>query len=97
MKAAIWSPSLLWRRQGRGGKPQALAGDRRPAPHSPVFCPFREREWGMGQGRIFTCPDVRPRLSSPATCCCALTLEPLARQLGNDSPPRRPSAQGNSP
>lgn len=40
MKAAIWSPSLLWRRQGRGGKPQALAGDRRPPPPQPRVLPF---------------------------------------------------------
>lgn len=39
MKAAIWSPSLLWRRQGRGGKPQALAGDRCPPPQ-PRVLPF---------------------------------------------------------
>lgn len=51
----------------------------------------------MGQGRVFTCPDVRPRLSSPATCCCALTLEPLARQLGNDSPPAAPVCPGEQP
>lgn len=71
MKAAIWSPSLLWRRQGRGGKPQALAGDRRPPPTAPCSALLGSGSGGWGRGGsslalmcVLVCP-LLPRAAAP--------------------------------
>lgn len=69
MKAAIWSPSLLWRRQGRGGKLQALAGDRRPPPTAPCSALLGSGSGGWGGSSlalmcVLVCP-LLPRAAAP--------------------------------
>lgn len=71
MKAAIWSPSLLWRRQGRGGKLQALAGGRAPPPTAPCSALLGSESGGWGRGGsslalmcVLVCP-LLPRAAAP--------------------------------
>lgn len=87
MKAAIWSPSLLWRCQGRGEKPPRWLGGGGPAaPRSPLAGAGGGGGVGGGGSSLAL---VRVLVSPlPPPWCCALTLQPLALQLGKGSPPQ---------